>query len=225
MVKRQIAVIGAGRFGTAVITTLFESGAEVLVIDEDEERINAIQDYCTQAIVADATDERVLEKIGINEFDTVIVCIATDAEASIFVSLTCLQMGVKQVIARASDRKHKLVLEKIGVEKVIIPEEDSGIKLANQLTKPNLIEVLQLTEDFRIVEIKTPVKWRDKTLIQLDLRKSEKVSIILIKRDNQIIVSPSGECVLLHDDVLVIAGTIEDTERLRTKATQSVLDD
>lgn len=223
--KKTYAVIGLGRFGISLTKALYKENAEVLVIDSDQDKVNDIDPYCTHAICADAADERVLEKIGIRNIDVVIVCIASDIEASIFITLTCKQLGVKQVITKAQNNKHKHVLEKIGADLVIVPEEEMGEKLAANLVKPNMIEILSLSNNFRIVEIKTPVKWQNKSLVQLDLRNAEKVSIILIKRGEDIIATPGADCVLLPDDILVIAGTYENTQRLSTKATAKVFDE
>lgn len=224
VIKKQYAVIGLGRFGMALARGLNAEGAEVLVIDSDPDKVNDIEPYCTQAICADATDESVLEKIGIRNLDVAIICIAGDIEASIFVTLTCKQLGVAQVIAKAQNDRHRHVLKKIGADIVIVPEEEMGAKLAANLVKPNMIEIMSLSDNFRIVEIKTPLKWQHKSLIQLDLRKTEKVTIILIKRDDNIIVTPAADCELLPDDILVIAGTYTDTKRLSSKATETVLE-
>lgn len=222
--KKQYAVIGLGRFGMSLTKALFKEGAEVLVIDSDPEKINEIEPYCTQAVCADATDERVLEKLGIHNLDVAIVCMASDIESSIFVTLACKQLGVKHIIAKAQNRQHKHVLEKIGANMVFIPEEEMGIKLAATLVKPNMIEILSFSDSFRMVEIRTPLKWQNKSLLQLNLRNTEKVSIVLIKRGEQIIVTPTADCVLFPDDILVIAGTVTDTKRLSNKATEIVAD-
>ena len=223
--KKQYAVIGLGRFGTALTRELFAEGAEVLAIDSDQDKVNDIEPYCTQAICADAADEAVLEKIGIRNLDVAIVCIASDIESSIFITLTCKQLGVNQVIAKAQNERHRHVLKKIGADIVIVPEEEMGAKLAANLLKPNMIEIMSLSDNFRMVEIKTPQKWQHKTLLQLNLRVTEKVTIVLIKRGKEIIVTPGGECELLPEDILVIAGTYADTKRLSNKATERVLDD
>ena len=224
-IKKQYAVIGLGRFGTALTRELHAEGAEVLAVDSDQDKVNDIEPYCTQAICADATDEAVLEKIGIRNLDVVIVCIAGDIESSIFVTLTCKQLGVPQVIAKAQNERHRHVLKKIGADMVIVPEEEMGSKLAANLLKPNMIEIMSLSDNFRMVEIKTPLKWQHKTLIQLNLRNTEKVTIVLIKRGNEIIVTPDAQCELLPEDILVIAGTYTDTKRLSAKATERVLDE
>lgn len=224
VIKKQYAVIGLGRFGMALTRGLNAEGAEILVIDNDPDKVNAIEPYCTQAICADATDETVLEKIGIRNLDVAIVCIAGDIESSIFVTLTCKQLGVPQVIAKAQNARHRHVLKKIGADIVIVPEEEMGAKLAANLVKPNMIEVMSLSDNFRMVEIRTPLKWQHKTLVQLNLRNTEKVTLVLVKRGEEIIVTPGGDCELLPDDILVIAGTYTDTKRLSSKATETVLD-
>ncbi len=223
--KKQFLVVGLGRFGTSLCKALYRDNADVLAIDEDQEKVNEIDNFCTQAVCANATDERVLTRLAVNNFDVAAVCISKNIEASIFVTLMLKQLGVKYVIAKAQNKFHKTVLEKIGADSVVIPEEEMGEKLAASLSKPNMIEVMSLTDNFKIVEIKTPQKWQNKTLVQLNLRNTEKVSVILIKRGDEVIVTPGGTCALLPDDILVIAGQTSDTERLSKKTTQSVLEE
>lgn len=225
IIKKQYAVIGLGRFGQALTKRLHAEGAEVLAIDNDLETVNEMEPYCTQAVCADATDEAVLEKLGIRNLDVVVVCVTSNIESSVFITLTCKQIGVPKVIAKAQNARHSQVLKKIGADMVIIPEEESGAKLAANLVAPNMIEILSLSNKFRIVEIRTPLKWQHKTLIQLNLRNTEKVSIVLIKRGEEVISTPGADCELLPDDILVIAGSYTDTKRLSTKATESVLED
>ena len=197
----------------------------MLVIDSDPDKVNDIEPYCTQAICADATDEAVLEKIGIRNLDVAVVCMAGDIEASIFVTLTCKQLGVPQVITKAQNDKHRHVLKKIGADLVLVPEEEMGMKIGGQLTKPNMIEILSLNEKFRIIEIKTPVKWQNKTLMQLKLTVTEKVTILLIKRGDEVIVTPDGSCTLLPDDIIVLSGSVAATKRVAGKATETILDE
>lgn len=220
--RKQYVIFGLGRFGVSLTRALNDYGAEVLVIDKDEELINEISPYCTHAVCMDATDERNLEQLGINNMDVAIVCIASNIEASIFISLICKQMGIPKVIAKAHDARHKLVLERIGVDMVLIPEEEMGERIAAMLAKPNVVEILTLADSFRMIEIRTPKKWQDKTLAQLDLRNTEHITLVVIKRGEEIIVSPGGDCMLLDGDLLVIAGTVSDTKRLSNKATDTV---
>lgn len=218
----QFVVFGLGRFGTAITKALHNAGAEVLVVDRDEEKINEIVPFCTHAACADTTDENSMRKLGINNMDVAIVCIASEVDSSIFTTLLCKQMGVPKVIAKAANEKHKLVLERIGANLVIIPETAMGEKLAATLLKPNMIEVLSLTNDFRMVEIRAPKKWVGKTLAQLDLRNSEGISVILIKRGEAVEVNPGAAYKIDSDDLLVVAGSVQDTKRLSNKATETV---
>lgn len=220
--KKQYVIFGVGRFGVALTKALNEYGAEVLVVDEDEEKINEISPYCTHAVCCDATDARNLEQLGINNLDVAVVCVASNIEASIFITLMCKQMGVPTVIAKARDMQHKLVLERIGADTVIIPEEAMGEKLAATLVKPNMVEIMSLNDKFRMVEIRTLKKWQDKTLAQLDLRNTEHITLVLIRRGDEVIISPGGDCKLLADDLLIIAGSVNDTKRLSNKATERV---
>ena len=223
--KKEFVVIGLGQFGTALTKQLYEEGASVLVIDKDPDKINDIDAFCTQAVCADATDERALERLGIKNLDVAVVCIASEIEASVFITLALKQMGLPLVIAKAQNDKHKHILEKIGADRVIVPEEEIGIKLAGNLTRPNMVEILSLNEQFRIIEIKTPVKWQNKSLIQLKLTTTERVTILLIKRGEEIIVTPGGDCVLLEGDILLISGSLADTKRVAGKATQAILNE
>lgn len=225
MKKNQYVVFGLGRFGVSLTKALYEYGAEVLVIDEDEDKINEISPYCTHAVCTDATDERNLERLGIENMDVAIVCIASNIESSIFITLLCKQMGIPKVISKASDERHKLVLEKIGADTVVIPEEDMGARLASMLAKPNVVEIMTLADSFRMIEIRTPKRWQDKTLIELDLRNTEHVNIVVIKRGDEIITSPAGDCKLLADDIIVIAGAVADIKRLSNKATGKAVAD
>ncbi len=220
-VKKTFAVIGIGRFGTTVTRVLHESGAEVLAVDTDREKINGIEPFCTQAVCADAANERVLDKLGIRNFDVVVVCIG-ETEASVFVTLTCKQLGVKKLIAKAQNRRHRDILEKLGADRVVIPEEEMGEKIAQMLLSPNMIEIMSFSDSFRMVEIITPEKWKSRALKDLNLRNTEGIAIILVQRGEEVIATPSGDCVLLADDILVVAGANEDILRLSRKATKEV---
>ncbi len=223
--RNQYVVFGLGRFGVSLTKALNEYGAEVLCVDEDEEKINEIAPFCTHSVCMDATDENNLKRLGINNMDVAIVCIASNIESSIFITLLCKQMGIPKVISKASDERHKLVLERIGADTVVIPEEAMGERLASMLCKPNVVEIMTLADSFRMVEIRTPKRWLDKTLIELNLRHTERVNIVVIKRGDEIITSPAGDCKLLADDIIVVAGAVDDINRLSNKATGKAVSD
>ncbi|MDE5563101.1 MAG: TrkA family potassium uptake protein [Clostridiales bacterium] len=225
MKKNQYVVFGLGRFGTALTKALYDYGAEVLAVDIDEDIVNDIAPHCTHSVCTDATDAHNLEKLGINNMDVAIVCVASDIESSIFITLMCKQMGIPKVIAKARDEQHKMVLERIGADSVIIPEIAMGERLAAMLAKPNVVEIMTLANSFRMVEIHTPKRWVDKTLIELNLRNTERVNIVVIKRGDEIITSPTPDCKLLADDLLVVAGSVEDINKLSSKATGKAVAD
>lgn len=216
----QFAVIGLGQFGTALAKRLYEMDKDVLVVDVDENKINMISSLVTHSIVADASDENVLKSIGINNFDVVAVCMGSNMQSSILTTLICKQMGVKYIIAKAQSEKHKNVLEKIGADLVVFPEVDMGRKIASRIMNPNLTDIMELTENFKIIEIVTPSLWKNKSLIDLDLRKNFKVSVILIKRENgEVKMSPGGETILYDNDSVLLCGSSDNIGQITTRFT------
>jgi len=214
----QFAIIGLGQFGKALAKKLYEMNKDVLVVDIDEEKVNAISPYVTHSIVADASDENVLKSIGIKNFDVVAICMGSNMQSSILTTLICKQMGVKYIIAKAQSEKHKNVLEKIGADLVVFPEEDMGRKIANRVVNPNLADIMDLSNNFQIIEIVTPSLWRNKSLIELDLRKNFSVSVILIKReDGNVIMSPGGDTVLYEKDSVVICGSSDNITKITSR--------
>lgn len=210
----QIAVIGLGRFGVALVKSLVDQGKEVLAIDSNETSVNLVTDFATATVVADATDENVLEAVDITKFDAVVVCIGENLQSSALITLICKQMGVPFIIAKASNLKHKTILEKIGADVVVVPELESAKKLANTFSHPSLSEVYELTKSYMLVEILANEKWYSKTLMEIDFRKKYGVNVILIKRNGEVIINPDGQSTIFAEDVLVVGGTIKDIDIL-----------
>lgn len=210
MSVQQYAVIGLGRFGSSVAQKLFEAGQEVLGIDNSEENVENALPFVTHAVVADATDEKTLISLGIRNFDTVIVAIGDDMQSNILTVLLVKEMGVKQVIAEAISKRHGQVLEKIGADRIIYPERDMGERLANLLLSPNLVNYIELSKEFNLEEIIIPPKMIGKSLRQLDLRAKYHVSVIVVIRDGETIITPSPDEIFKDNDVLVLIGKVED---------------
>lgn len=211
----QFAIIGLGQFGTALAKRLYEMDKDVLAIDIDEEKINQISSYVTHSIVGDGGDEDVLKKIGINNFDVVAVCMGNKMQSSILATLICKQMGVKYIIAKAQNEKHKSVLEKIGADLIVFPEVDMGKKIASRLVNPNLTDIIELTDKYNMIEILTPAVWVNKSLTEINLRKDYAVSVMLIKRsDGDVTVTPGGDSILFSGDSVVICGKNEDIDKI-----------
>ncbi|WML44908.1 TrkA family potassium uptake protein [Neobacillus sp. PS3-40] len=212
MVK-QYAVIGLGRFGLSIATKLFEAGQEVLGVDVNEERVEESHPYVTHAIIADTTDENAVKSIGLRNFDAVIVAIGNDIQASIMTVLILKELGVPKVIAKALNKLHGQVLKKMGADWVVFPERDMGIRVAHQLLSPNVLNFIELSKEYSVEEIKIPEKMVEKSLRELDLRAKFNLSVIAIRRNHQINISPSPEEMINRDDVLVVIGKNQDLER------------
>ncbi|KGR90907.1 potassium uptake system protein [Ureibacillus massiliensis 4400831 = CIP 108448 = CCUG 49529] len=210
MAKKSYAVIGLGRFGTSVARRLHEAGQEVLGIDINEEKVEASDMYFTHAVIADSTEEKALNSVGIKNFDCVIVAIGNDIQSSILTVMLLKNLGVKNIIAKALGKRHGQVLESIGVEWIIYPERDMGERVANQLLSPNMLNYIELSKDYNIEEIILPSKMAGKNLRELNIRAKYNVSVIAIMRNGNVIVSPSPEELLQEGDILVTIGNRSD---------------
>ncbi|ETI66473.1 potassium channel family protein [Neobacillus vireti] len=209
----QYAVIGLGRFGLSIAYKLFESGQEVLGVDVNEERVEESQPYATHSIIADSTDADALKSIGIRNFDTVIVAIGNDIQASILSVLLLKELGVKKVIAKALNKLHGQVLKKVGADWVVFPERDMGIRVAHQLLSPNVLNFIELSKNYSVEEVKIPDRMLYKTLRELDLRARYNLSVIAIRHEDEINISPSPDKKMDDGDVLVVIGENRDLER------------
>ncbi|MEN6324772.1 MAG: TrkA family potassium uptake protein [Syntrophomonas sp.] len=214
MKDKQFAVIGIGRFGESLIKELSRMGFEVLAIDTDEEKVNDAIGIATHAVQADAMDEGTLNALGIRNFDTVIVAIGNNVQANILTTIILKEMGVKKVVAKAQNALHGKVLEKIGTDVVIYPERDMAIKLARSLVSHNFLEQINLSPDFGIIELFTPRIFRNKSLAEIGLRKSMGVTVLAIRRGNDIIVAPLPEEKMYEGDILVALGRNDGLEQL-----------
>lgn len=211
---KQYAVIGMGRFGSSVAAALFKEGNEVLAIDKNEEIVEDHQDCVTHAVIGDTTEEQLLKQVGIRNFDTVIVAIGNDLQASILSVLLLKELGVKQVVAKAVNKSHGKVLSKVGADRVIYPDRDMGEKLAHQLmSSPNVLNFIELAKDYSLEEIKVPNSMEGQNLREINLRANYNITVIAIKNNHQVDISPSPERALEPDDVLVVIGENDDLQQ------------
>lgn len=213
MIRKQYAIIGLGRFGTSIAYRLHEAGQEILGIDVSEERVENAELYVTHAVVADSTVEKALTSLGIRNFDCVIVAIGNDIQASILTVMILKDLGVKKIIAKALNKRHGQVLEKIGADWIVYPERDMGERVANQLLSPNMLNYIKLSKEYNIEEISIPPKMAEKSIRELDIRAKHKVTVIAIVRDGDIIISPSPDQVIHKGDLLVMIGSSEALDR------------
>ncbi|WP_038058028.1 potassium channel family protein [Thermodesulfobacterium hydrogeniphilum] len=208
-VKKVFGVIGLGRFGSNVAKLLAEAGAEVIACDINEERVKAISDLVSKAFILDATDEKALRESGIANVDVAIVSIGENIEASILIVVQLLELDVKEIIAKAATSIHGKILEKLGATRVIYPERDMAIRLAHSLLIGGFIEEIPFAEDYSIFEIKVPSYFINKSLKDLDLRKKYKITVLAIKRGDNVIINPPAEEKFMENDVLLILGKAE----------------
>ena len=213
--KKNFVVIGMGRFGFSVARTLYEMGHDVLAVDSAQELVNDISPYVTHAVQADAADEKSLRALGLNNMDAAIIGMGDDIKASIFVTILCKELGVNMVISKAQDELHGKVLSKIGADKVVYPERDMGIRVAQSLTSSNILEFIGLSDEHSIVEVEVPDEWDDCTIKDLDLRKKHGVNVVAIKsQDGHLNINPLGETVLNHKDIMVVIGSLDDIRNI-----------
>ena len=207
MKSKQFLVLGLGRFGASLAKTLCDLGQEVLAVDADEELVNNIAPYVTQAMQLDATDETLLASLGVKNFDAAIVSIGQNTRDSILVCVLLKELGAPYLVAKANDDLHAKVLRKIGADRVIFPERDMGKRVAHNLMAGNILDFIELSPDYSMVEIQVPQEWNGKTLAQLDLRKRLGINVIAIRRDGHVDPSPMpGTLLSSSDRMLVMAG-------------------
>lgn len=203
---KQFAVIGLGRFGSSVARTLYEMDFEVMGIDENEDRINEIIQYVTHAVVADSTEESALKEIGIRNFDVVVVAIGADIQASILTVLILKEMGVKKIVAKAQNERHGQVLIKVGADRVVFPERDMGVRVAHNLISANVLDFIELAEDYSVAEVMASKRMIGKTLRQIDVRAKYGVNVIAIKSGEKFNIAPGPDELIKERDILVVIG-------------------
>ncbi|MDR2465069.1 MAG: TrkA family potassium uptake protein [Streptococcaceae bacterium] len=207
--KKSFAVIGLGRFGGSVVKNLIDSGQEVLAMDSDEERVHEFMNIATHSVVANAQDENTLRSLGIRNFDTVVVAIGEDIQASILTTLMVKEMGVENVWVKAQNDYHARVLEKIGADRVVHPERDMGARIAHRLVARNLLDFLEISDKFSMAEVRvTNTKLFGKSLEELNLTGRYGVNIAAIRRsDGTVELAFSGTVISENDNLLVLGDT------------------
>lgn len=213
MRTQQFVVIGLGRFGSNLALELVDLGYEVLGIDRNEELVQELSDQLTHAVAADATDEEMLKSLGVRNFDCGIVAIGNDIQMSILAAILLKELGVKTVVAKAISVLHGRALEKLGVDRIIYPERDMGIRVAHQLVTPNLLDFIELSKEFSIVEMKVPANMHGKSLGELNTRSQFACSIVALHRGGSIMVAPTAMDQLCEGDIMVIIGGNEKMEQ------------
>ena len=210
---KSYIVIGLGRFGLEVARQLYKHGCEVLVVDNNTDTINQISSEVTHAVVGDARDKGVLRALGAGDFECAIVAIGGSLADSVLATMNLKELGVPHIVGKAHDETHRQVLLKLGADQVVIPEKENAARLARSLASPNVLEYIELSDEYGIIEVPAPKRWQEKTLKELNVRAKLGVNIIAVKRDSQINVSPAADYKIVAGDVMVVLG---DTDALKT---------
>ncbi len=214
---KTFVVIGLGRFGAAVALELSALGHEVLAVDLEEENVQRVADQVTHAVTADARDPAVLKALGVRNFDCAIVAMGSDVGNSALITLNLKEMGMKKVICKAQSHVHRKVLEKIGADRVVFPEHEMGVKLAQGLSSSNVLNFIEVSEDYGIVELAAPRSWQGKTIRELDIRNAFHVNIIAVRKAGEggrLDVAPGANCLIEAGDNVVALGGSESINRL-----------
>jgi trk system potassium uptake protein TrkA len=209
--KKQFVVIGLGRFGGSITKTLVSLGHEVMALDKDEHKVQEFALIATQAVQADSTDEQAMRELGIRNFDQAIVAIGDDIQASILTTLILKDIGVSKVSVKATNDYHSKVLEKIGADRIIHPERDMGVRVAHHIVSENVIDYIELSPEYSLVEVVASAAMDGKTLGVLDIRANYGCNIMAIRtRDDVMNISPRAEDEIQQGDILVVIGSNKD---------------
>jgi trk system potassium uptake protein TrkA len=220
MKRQHAAIIGLGNFGFSVAEELAKKGCQVICVDAAMERVQAIKDLVLNAVQADATDERALRAVGISEVDVAVISLGDNREASILATMILQDLGVKEIVVKVVSDLHARVLKRLGVSRVVFPEKDMGKRVAERLLAPQILEHLELSEDYGIEEIIPPDEFLNKSIADLKFRTRFGVSILAIRRQtanskDEMVVNPTRDDRVMPGDLLIVIGHETDLAKLR----------
>lgn len=212
---RSYVVVGLGRFGQEIARLLSEMGCEVLAMDVRSELVQQIANDVTHAVVADAQDKSVLKALGVQEMDCAVIAIGDDLAASVLATMNMKELGLSQVVCKAHDDIHRRVLEKMGADRVVIPEKEYAARLAQSLASNNILDYIELSPDYGIAEVPAPTSWSGKTLRELNVRAKLGLNILAVRRGSGIDVSPAADFAVESGDVVVVLGNSAALEKVQ----------
>ena len=213
--KKTYAVFGLGRYGIAVARELVEHGMEVIAVDSEERIVNMAADELPICKCADITDPDVIRQLGISNVDVVIIAMANNLEASVMAVTLCKEIGVKTVIAKCANEMHQKILTRVGADKVVFPENESGIRLARNLLSSGFVDMVSLAKNVSMIELDVKPEWLGKNLIQLNLRKKYSVNVVAIRRADMVSVDIDPHAPLQKEDKLIVIANTEKLAKLK----------
>ncbi len=209
------AVFGLGRYGKAVAKELVDDGAEVLAVDNNEDVVNAASVEIPYCKCADVTDPEVIKQLGISNMDVVVISMASNLEASVMATMLCKEAGVKTVITKCSSEMNCKILSKVGADQVVLPESESGIRLAKNLLSSGFMDIIELSRDVSMVELSVRPEWEGKTLIELSLRKKYGINVVAITQGKNVSTNISPEEPLSGSMKLIVIGNTAKLNKLK----------
>lgn len=215
--KKQIVVIGLGRFGSSVCKELHSLGHEIMAIDTDPEKVDALRDYAAFTVIADATDENQLKSLGVRNFEHAVVAIGDNLQASVLCTLMLKELGLPKVWVKARDLQHEKILNKVGADRVIQPEKEMGIRVAHHVDSEKIVDYIDLSNDYSIIELVASGKMANKTLVDLNIRVEFNCIVLAIKRLEDVNIAPAVDDIVEQGDVLIVMGHKDDLKRLEDK--------
>ena len=215
--KKQFVVLGLGRFGMSLARELSEKGHLVLGVDSSMERVQAASEFVTQAVCVDVADESAVHSLGLGNFDIVVVSIGSDFEASVMAVLLAKEAGAPYIVAKAQSNQHRLILERIGADRVIFPEREMGVRLANSLMYGNFLEFMEVSKDYGILEVKPLPEWVGKSLQESNIRVKYRLNVAAIRTGDAVDVTPAANRVFTEADTVVLMGSSKDIQKFLEK--------
>lgn len=214
---KSFLVIGLGRFGMALALRLREQGHEVLGMDVREDKVQAAAEVLTQTVAADARDPEVLRAVGARNFDCAVVAFSADVGDSALITLNLKEAGVANVVSKASSAVHRKVLEKIGADQVVFPEQEMALRLAQNLANGDILNFIELSDEYSMVERKVPASWVEHSIVELNIRAKYHLNVIAIRRGEEMNIAPGRDFVFRQEDCMVILGRNKDIHALEAR--------
>lgn len=214
---KTFLIIGLGRFGAAAAEKLYDMGHEVLIIDQDEELVRRVADKATHAAIGDAREMQVLRAAGAGECDSAIVAIGEDLAASVVITMNLKDLGIPQIVCKAHDEIYKRALERVGADRVVIPEREMALRMVYNLGSASFLDYIEFSSEYGIAEISVPERWQEQTIRELNVRGKYHVNILCLKsQDGAVRMSPGAEDVIRTGDIMMVMGKNQDLSRLQS---------
>lgn len=214
MAKKSFAVMGLGKFGRSIVMEMMRAGADVLAIDMDEEKVKRVAEYVTCAVQADVRDPEAMNVLGISNMDGVVVGMTSNLDAAIMATIYAKEAGVPYILVKAQDEIHEKILKKVGADKVIIPERESGIRVARNMVSGSFIDFIELSDRVKMIELKIKPEWIGHTLRELNLRKKHALNVIAVRQDGELLVNQDPDQPLDKDVTLLVTIDKKDMPKL-----------